>query len=68
MQAISKKILIVEDDKFLSRALNDKLTRSGFSTAVVYNGDEALAYLERERERESRSDLARFGHAAQKWF
>jgi DNA-binding response OmpR family regulator len=44
-----KKILIVEDEKPLANAMSLKLTASGFTTTVVYNGDEALALLEKEK-------------------
>jgi CheY-like chemotaxis protein len=39
-------ILAVEDDKFLSRALNDKLEREGFDVRVAGNGIEALKMIE----------------------
>ncbi len=37
------RILLVEDDKFLSTALGDKLTREGFTVIKAANGEEALA-------------------------
>jgi DNA-binding response OmpR family regulator len=37
-----KKILIVEDDKFLSSALRVKLTKSGFEVKNASDGEEAL--------------------------
>lgn len=44
----SKKILIVDDEKPLSRALELKLSQEGFETKVVSNGAEALACAEKE--------------------
>jgi len=38
----SYKILLAEDDKFISRAYMDGLTRAGFSVMVAYDGAEAL--------------------------
>ncbi|MBI2097774.1 MAG: response regulator [Candidatus Vogelbacteria bacterium] len=37
------RILLVEDDKFLSTALADKLAREGFAVIKASNGEEALA-------------------------
>lgn len=39
---ISKKILIVEDDKKLSGALSKKMTKEGFDVVLAYNGVEGL--------------------------
>lgn len=39
---ISKKILLAEDDKFLSVAMGDKLTREGFTVLHAVNGLEAI--------------------------
>lgn len=44
-----KQILIVEDEKPLSHALEMKLGHQGYGTRVVTNGTEALAALEKER-------------------
>lgn len=41
-----KKILIVEDERPLSHALEMKLKAQGFTTKVVVNGQDALAALE----------------------
>jgi two-component system OmpR family response regulator len=41
-----KQILIVEDERPLSHALEMKLQNQGFATKVVTNGQEALAELE----------------------
>ena len=40
-----KKILVVEDDQFLSNAYKLKLTKSGFETVVASDGNEALEVL-----------------------
>ena len=37
-----KKILIVEDDKYLANAHRVKLTKSGFETMIAYDGNEAI--------------------------
>ena len=44
-----KKILIVDDEKPMARALQLKLDHSGFETKVVNQGAEALNVLEREK-------------------
>ncbi len=44
----SKKILIIEDEKTLARALELKLTSSGFNARTVFNGEDGLALLEKE--------------------
>lgn len=43
---MDKKILIVEDEKPLARALELKLQSSGFTTVVVFDGEAALAALQ----------------------
>ena len=42
MGAVSKKILIIEDDKFLSRALELKLLHEGFEVVKLPNGENVL--------------------------
>lgn len=44
----SKKILIVEDEKPMTRALELKLTNAGFKITAVYNGEEAEDILKKE--------------------
>lgn len=44
----SKKILIVEDEKPIAKAMELKLNSSGFSAKAVGNGEEALSSLEKE--------------------
>ena len=39
------KILIAEDDRFISRAYKDGLTRAGFDVETVANGDAVLEKL-----------------------
>lgn len=43
-----KKILIAEDEKFLSTALADKLEREGFAVIKVTNGTDAVAVAKAE--------------------
>lgn len=43
-----KKILIAEDEKPLSKALQLKLTNEGFNVEIASNGQEALELLEKE--------------------
>jgi two-component system alkaline phosphatase synthesis response regulator PhoP len=43
-----KKILIIEDEKTLARALSFKLTYSGFEVKTVFNGEEGIAILKQE--------------------
>jgi DNA-binding response OmpR family regulator len=44
-----KKVLVVEDEKPLAKALEIKLGKSGFKTASVFNGEDALKLLETEK-------------------
>lgn len=39
------KVLVVEDDKFLTSAYRAKLTKSGFEVQVASDGEEALQIL-----------------------
>ena len=48
MEASSKKILIIEDEKPLARALELKLTHEGFQVVNVSNGEIALPMLEKD--------------------
>lgn len=48
MQSQSKRILIIEDEKPMAKALELKLTKAGFAVKVVFNGQEALSELEKE--------------------
>lgn len=42
------KVLIVEDDQFLTSAYRVKLTKAGFEIVIAADGDEALAILTKE--------------------
>ena len=44
----SKKILIIEDEKTLARALELKLTLSGFEVKTVFNGEDGLTLIQKE--------------------
>ena len=44
-----KKILIVEDEKPMAHALELKLNNSGFEAKAVFNGEEALEILTKEK-------------------
>lgn len=46
---MSKKILIVEDDKFLSRIYNTKLTDEGFNVVSAIDGEEGLEKMRNEQ-------------------
>jgi CheY-like chemotaxis protein len=48
MSESSKKIMIVEDDQFLIRALSDKLTSEGHNVILAGNGEEALEKISSE--------------------
>ena len=43
-----KKILIIEDDQPLSKALKDQLERSGFEVDTLFDGKEALELLKKK--------------------
>jgi DNA-binding response OmpR family regulator len=43
-----KKILIIEDEKTLARALELKFTRAGFEVKTVFNGEDGIAVLQTE--------------------
>lgn len=45
---MDKKILLAEDDKFLSIAMGDKLTREGFTVIHAVNGLEAVTKAKAE--------------------
>lgn len=49
MTASPKKILIVEDEKPMARALELKLTHEGFEAHQAGNGEEALDMLGKEK-------------------
>lgn len=43
------KILVAEDDKFLVKALKDKLEREGFETVIALDGEESIAKIKKEK-------------------
>jgi len=45
----TKRILLAEDDKFISRAYNDGLTKAGFIVILAYDGVEAVDLADREK-------------------
>lgn len=45
---MSKKILIIEDEKTLARALELKLIRSNFNVKAVFNGEDGIESLKNE--------------------
>lgn len=47
--AKQKKVLIVEDERPMARALELKLTHGGYDAKAVFNGEEALAELDRQK-------------------
>ncbi len=49
MSTLTKKVLIVEDEKPMARALELKLTHAGFEVKNVSNGEDGLAVLEKEK-------------------
>ena len=42
-----KKVLVVEDDKFLASAYRVKLAKAGYKVVIVYDGEEALKSIDR---------------------
>ena len=48
MSTTTKKILIIEDEKPMARALELKLTHAGFQTVNASNGELGLKLLEKE--------------------
>lgn len=41
-----KKILVVEDDEFLANAYRVKLVKENFEVVIVYDGNEAVKFLQ----------------------
>ncbi len=44
-----KKILLAEDDKFISRAYNAGLGRAGFEMIIAFDGEEAMEKIRSEK-------------------
>lgn len=40
-----KKVIVVEDDKFLSNVLNNKLNKDGYSVTTVTDGNQAVPQI-----------------------
>lgn len=47
--AVNKKILVVEDDKFLRKVYESKLPKEGFSVVSAPDGEAGLAALKKEQ-------------------
>ncbi|MSR76275.1 MAG: response regulator [Candidatus Ryanbacteria bacterium] len=47
--ADQKKILIIEDDKFLLKLYSDKLSREGFLVSMAISGEEGLGKVKQEK-------------------
>lgn len=47
MSAVTK-ILIIEDEKAMARALEIKLIHAGFKVSIAENGEDGLLFLEKE--------------------
>jgi DNA-binding response OmpR family regulator len=45
----TKKIMIIEDDKFLSSLIKTRLEKEGFATIQAFDGEEATNLLRQER-------------------
>jgi len=45
----TKTILLVEDDKFISRAYHDGLAKAGFKIVMAFDGNEAKEQLKKTR-------------------
>jgi len=48
-KSVGKKILVIEDEKPLARALELKLVHEGFEVTTALNGELALSYLKTEK-------------------
>lgn len=44
----NKKILIIEDEKPMAKALELKLTHAGFDAVAVFNGEDGMNMIEKE--------------------
>ncbi len=43
------KLLLIEDDEHVAQVLADAFASQGHATAIMYTGEDGLAYLTRER-------------------
>ena len=46
---MSKKVLIVDDEKAIVDILNHNLVREGYETAQAYDGEQAVELIEKEK-------------------
>ncbi|MGC9968889.1 MAG: response regulator [Minisyncoccia bacterium] len=44
-----KKVMIIEDDRFLSSLIKTRLEKEGFHVAQMFDGEEAIQALKQER-------------------
>jgi len=44
-----RKILVVEDDKFLANAYRVKLSKASYNVVLVYDGEEAMDALQTDK-------------------
>lgn len=49
MPKAEKKVLVIEDEKAIAHALELKLNRAGFEAKVVFNGEDGLNSLKKEK-------------------
>lgn len=49
MNSSNKKILIIEDDKFLRQLIVQKLSNEGYETAEAVDGEEGLKKIQEEK-------------------
>lgn len=49
MATTPKKIILAEDDKFISRAYSDGLTRAGFEVIIATDGKEGIEKIKSEK-------------------
>lgn len=49
METQKKKILVLEDEKALARALELKLTHEGFDVKTASNGEDVIDFLEKDK-------------------
>lgn len=47
-ESSKKRILVIEDDKSLSKVLELKLIHAGFLVRIAENGEDALFFLEQD--------------------
>ena len=45
----NKKVLIIEDDRFLSSLMKARLEKEGFTVTQAFNGEEAMGLLKKDQ-------------------